>query len=248
MSESQQKHNHSDVESHQPEPPRQRRWYDSFRSLLVAVLIALLLRSFVVEAFKIPSGSMIPTLSIGDQIFVNKYIYGPRIPFTTHRLMQFKHPERGEVTVFVNPQEPHEDYIKRVIGVGGDIISMRDGIVSVNGKQVSTKILKPATYWDRDNKTDQWSQDNAIAYQETLNNHTYLVYHETRPIPMMLNFEAIKVPAGHLFVMGDNRDHSYDSRFWGTVPEENVLGRALFVWWSWGQHGLDYKRIGTQID
>jgi len=151
-------------------------------SVGTAVLVALLLRSFVVEAFKIPTGSMIPTLEIGDHIFVNKFIY------------DFRKPHRGDVIVFKYPPNPSEDYIKRVVGVEGDRVEVRDGSVFVNGKSFGEANCPPGARWGCDAPTI--------------------------------------VPKDHLFVMGDNRDDSSDSRFWGFVPDKLIKGEAMFVWYS----------------
>ncbi len=239
---------------------RKPAWRESFESILVAVLVALLLRSFVVEAFKIPSGSMIPTLAIGDQIFVNKYIYGVRIPFTAVRLVNFAEPKRGEVIVFMVPLEPHEDYIKRVIGIPGDEVMVRRGQVYINGAPVPHKALGRVTELDRDGVSGPWHTFDAYAFQETLDGNTYTVLQDANVSVTHSDFGPFVVPEGHVFVMGDNRDHSFDSRAWQpggmAVPEENILGRSLFVWWSWGKggwwlwgdEGLRFGRLGTWID
>ncbi|MBC7794380.1 MAG: signal peptidase I [Clostridia bacterium] len=221
-------------------------WRESTKQIVGAILVALLLRSFVVEAFKIPSGSMIPTLHIGDQIFVNKFIYGPRIPFTEIRIMEWAQPKRGEVIVFVIPTESHEDLIKRVIGVPGDTIQVRDGTLLLNGSAVQDEVLGKSTEWDRKLETGIWSQQHSTAITERLDDKTFTVLDdgETRGDSM----GPFTVKPGHVFVMGDNRDRSYDSRFWGQVPMQNVLGRAMFVWWSWGKEGFDAKRLGTWIN
>lgn len=227
---------------------RKPAWRESIESILIAVLVALVLRSFVVEAFKIPSGSMIPTLAIGDQIFVNKLLYGIRIPFTAVRLVDFAMPERGDVIVFICPEEPHEDYIKRVIGLPGDEIAVRDGEVSVNGEPVSRELQGRGTFWDRDTLTQRWYTFDAFAYEETIGDQTHTVVYDAEPAAAAQDFAPVIVPEGHVFVMGDNRDHSYDSRSWGPVPLPNILGRSLFVWWSWGREGLDVSRVGTSIE
>jgi signal peptidase I len=228
---------------------RKPAWRESLEQILVAVLIALVLRSFVLEAFKIPSGSMIPTLAIGDQIFVNKWVYGLRVPFTSIRIVDFAPPKRGDVVVFIFPNEPHDDFIKRVIGVPGDVIEVRKGVVYVNNEELPREEMGQLDAWDRETSTSVWSQQHSIAYTEHLNGKAYTVLQDpTQGRPTTYNFAPTVVSPGHLFVMGDNRDHSWDSRGWGQVPLQNVLGRAMFVWWSWGKDGLDFKRLGTWIE
>jgi len=226
---------------------RKPPWRESLESVTVAIAVALLLRSFVVEAFKIPSGSMIPTLAIGDQIFVNKYIYGMRVPFTSVRMVDFSVPKRGEVIVFICPQPPNDDYIKRVIGVPGDEISVTDGTVFINGEPVPHRATGRMSFNDRD-QNGRWNTFDALTFEETLGEHTYTVLQEPRAFGHQESFGPVIVPKGKLFMMGDNRDHSYDSRSWGFVPLSNVLGRSLFVWWSWGRDGLDTGRLSTWIE
>lgn len=227
---------------------RKPAWRESAEQIIVAVLVALLLRSFVLEAFKIPSGSMIPTLAIGDQIFVNKWVYGLRVPFTSIRLIDFAPPKNGDVVVFIFPNEPHDDFIKRVIGVPGDTVELRRGIVYVNGKEVTRDANGPVDVWDRETNSSLWTQQHSDAFTEHLGDKTYTVLEDPMMPSRSDNFALTEVPPGKLFVMGDNRDHSYDSRAWGMVPMQNVLGRAMFVWWSWGKDGLDVKRLGTWIE
>ncbi len=173
-------------------------------AIVVAVLLALFIRTFVVQAFKIPSGSMIPTLKIGDHLLVNKFIYGLRLPFTGTVLIPWKAPTRGDVVVFKFPKDRSVDYIKRVVGVAGDSIEIKDKVVYLNGVKT----------------------DDPHAYFTS----TATLEAEGSPRD---NLGPILVPAGHIFVMGDNRDNSYDGRFWGFVKETDVLGKAFVLYWSW---------------
>jgi len=223
-------------------------WLESAESIGYAVIVALILRSLVLEAFKIPSGSMIPTLAVGDQIFVNKYVYGPRIPFTSLRPLSFAKPKRGEVVVFVCPIEPHEDYIKRIVGIAGDEVAVRDGVVFLNGAALPHEPLGTVSHWDKDATGEQWRAFSARAYRETVGEHTFVTLQDSDIRHHAADFGPHVVPEGHVFVMGDNRDHSYDSRAWGPVPIDHILGRSMFVWWSWGHDGARFNRLGTWID
>ncbi len=184
-----------------------------------ALLLALFLRTFVVQAFKIPSGSMLPTLQIGDHLLVNKFLYGIRIPFLEKRVLQVYHPERDDVIVFVFPEDRTKDFIKRVKAVPGDTIEIRDRVVYLNGQPL----------------------DDPHAFYEP----------GARVIPGSLrdNFGPFTVPEGQVFVMGDNRDHSHDSRFWGTVPIDDILGKAFVLYWSWDSDAFRprFSRIGSVI-
>jgi signal peptidase I len=237
-------------------------------SIGVAVLVALLLRAFVVEAFKIPSGSMIPTMEVGDHIFVNKFIYGLRIPFTKIKFFEFRKPKRGEVIVFIYPREPDKDFIKRVVAVEGDSIEVRKDSLYVNGKQVSErKIPGEWTYWDYDEARDNWSRKPARRVEEEHDGHRYITIHDEFassrndfPDPprtwcsepseqCTLRDGAFVVPPNSVFVLGDNRNNSHDSRYWGPVPLENIKGKALVVWWSQGQpEGVRWGRMGHLVE
>ena len=150
-------------------------WKESVGSVLVAILVALTLRAFVVEAFKIPSGSMIPTLAIGDQIFVNKFRYGFRIPFTSNRLVEFEDPQRGEVIVFICPDQPSDDYIKRIAAISGDELEYRQGVLHINGKALSKKSLGSKGHMERDQRSGRWYPFEALAYEETNGEATYTI-------------------------------------------------------------------------
>jgi len=173
-------------------------------AIIVAVLLALFVRTFVVQAFKIPSGSMLPTLQIGDHLLVTKFSYGVRLPVTGTVLFSRPGPVRGDVVVFRFPRDRSLDYIKRVIGIGGDTIEIRDKQVFVNGQ----KIAEPHAHYA--------SRDIMSAVGGPRD-----------------NFGPVTVPDGKIFLMGDNRDNSYDSRFWGFVDLPEVLGKALIIYWSW---------------
>jgi signal peptidase I len=284
-------------------------------SIAIAVMIALFLRAFVVEAFKIPSGSMIPTMEIGDHIFVNKFIYGLHVPFTKIRFFEWRKPERGEVIVFINPCEPDKDFIKRIVALEGDTIEVRCDVLYINGTAVPVRQTadERCGYWDMDNG-GRWSRQPCSRYVETAGGVDYNILHAAdRPVDDEDRSDRLKgrylglrghhdfpdgdgglgcgtseapdprtpeqrrrsrgrvepsvpentryhgpcapqqryvVPKGHVFVMGDNRDNSSDSRVWGPVPLENIRGKALFIWWSakpTDQGGIQWERIGKMV-
>ena len=217
------------------------------KAVLWAVLIAVFLRSFVVEAYKIPSGSMLPTLEIGDHIFVNKFLYGFMVPFTTKKFAQFRHPHRGEVIVFKNPQDLSKDYIKRVIGEPGDVVEIRDNELYVNGE------VMPAEGATESVINEDCGERPVRRYIERLDSgieHVKVHYPGTS-----WSGGPFTVPQNELFVMGDNRDNSQDSSRAGfTVPYENVKGRAMFVWLSWNSCGdwwpfqkVRFERVGEGV-
>jgi signal peptidase I len=189
-------------------------------AIIIAILIAFFIRTFIVQAFKIPSGSMKPTLLIGDHILVNKFVYGIKIPFVRKTLVSINEPKRGDVIVFIYPEDRSKDFIKRVIGVGGDTIEIRNKKIFLNG----------------------------LPYQDT-----HGVYADDFIIPGSIqprdNFGPMSIPKGAVFAMGDNRDQSYDSRFWGVVELKDVLGKAFMMYWSWNreEHNVRWSRLGKLV-
>lgn len=211
------------------------------RSFFPVLLVVLLLRSFVAEPFRIPSGSMMPTLEVGDFILVNKFAYGIRLPVLRTKVMEIGEPARGEVVVFKYPQQPEVDYIKRVIGLPGDRIRYQNKQLFINGEAVA---LKDLGVYPGDGP--QGRMLGARMLEEDLQGvvHTIL----QRPEADGPEGEVV-VPAGQYFVMGDNRDNSNDSRYWGFVPEENLVGRAMLIWMHFDGEAMrvDFSRIGTVI-
>ncbi|HEY4187076.1 MAG TPA: signal peptidase I [Polyangia bacterium] len=195
-------------------------------SIGIAVAIALLLRAFVVEAFQIPSGSMIPTLEIGDHIFVAKFSYGLVVPFSNKKIFEFSQPSRGDVIVFKYPQDPSIDYIKRVVGLPGEKVELRHNEVFINDKPMARERVGP---FHDDGAADERDSD---LWNETLGTKQHEALQDPSRMPQ--NYGPIVVPEGNVFVMGDNRDNSSDSRVWGTVAHDLIKGRALVVWWSRG--------------
>ncbi|GAB6034662.1 signal peptidase I [Galenea microaerophila] len=219
-------------------------WIEYSRSLFPVFLIVLVLRSFVVEPFRIPSGSMYPTLEIGDFILVEKFAYGVKLPVVSTKIIPTWEPERGDVIVFKYPENPDVDYIKRVIGLPGDTIAYKNRVVYINGKPATQKILGPYVGVDSGR-----IMNGATVVEEKLplksggyKTHQILIDQDKSSIDL----PPVKVPQGHYFMMGDNRDHSYDSRFWGFVPEKNLKGRAFMIWMNW-DHGIHWRRIGKRV-
>ncbi len=192
--------------------------HEYVEAIIIAILIAIVVRTFIIQAYKIPSRSMVPTLLVGDHLLVNKFIYGIKIPVLRKTIIPITNPQKGDIVVFIYPNDRSKDYIKRVIGVSGDKIEIRDKIIFINGKQYkdsygiySDKVTYPASMQPRD------------------------------------NFGPITVPQESLFVMGDNRDESADSRFWGFVDLKDVEGKAFIVYWSWNHEetNLRWQRLGN---
>jgi signal peptidase I len=214
------------------------------RSFFPIILIVLVVRSFIVEPFRIPSGSMMPTLLIGDFILVNKFAYGVRLPVINSRILDTGSPQRGDVAVFRYPENPKIDFIKRIVGVAGDRIAYRNKVLYVNGEQAAQQ------YLDSYVGTGSGSvMTGSRRLHEDLDGveHGILVMPERNTFGG--DFETV-VPAGHYFAMGDNRDNSRDSRFWGFLPEENLVGKAFLIWmnWDWQQDGIvGWGRLGNGI-
>ncbi len=211
------------------------------RSFFPIILIVLILRSFLMEPFRIPSGSMMPTLLVGDFILVNKYTYGIRLPVVNKKIVEMGAPQRGDVVVFRYPKDPSVDYIKRVVGLPGDRIGYMQKQVYVNGQPVAQEFRNSYT-----GVGAGLSMSGAELRLERLGDAT----HDILIVPNQPSIEGeVQVPAGHYFVMGDNRDNSNDSRFWGFVPEQNLVGKAFLIWMNWdsANGGVGWSRIGSQV-
>ncbi|MBK7050393.1 MAG: signal peptidase I [Rhodoferax sp.] len=223
-------------------------WLDWTAGLFPVIIAVFLLRSFLFEPFKIPSGSMIPTLLVGDLILVNKFHYGVRLPVINLKITEGNKPQRGDVMVFRYPPRPSLDYIKRVVGTPGDEVAYLNKRLTVNGQVIETVAVPE--FFDED------AMRYFKQYQETLGEHKHgILNDDSRPafVPGVSDFvfknncrysvEGVvcKVPEGHYFMMGDNRDNSLDSRYWGFVPDQNIVGKAFFVWMNFGS----LKRIGA---
>ena len=187
-------------------------------AIVVAILLALVIRAFVVQAFTIPSGSMMDTLLIGDYILVNKFLYGPEVPFTDTHLPGLRDPARGDIIVFKYPNDESRDFIKRIVAVGGETVQVRDNRVSINGQPLDEAYVPPGSI------------------PATASTHCGYLY----------GCEPTLVPPGSYFVMGDNRDNSQDSRYWGFVKREKIRGKAFVIYWSWNgdRHWLRWRRLG----
>ena len=219
---------------------------DTCRSFFPIFLIVLILRSFIVEPFKIPSNSMMPTLLSGDFILVNKFNYGLRLPVLHTNFFRVNSPKRGDVVVFRYPLDPAVPYIKRVVGLPGDTFSYRDKILHINGQRIEHVDL--GTY----NAVGSGKVMNRAALgKESLGDTNYHTLHLKNAMRRQFRYVDGVVPADHYFVLGDNRDNSKDSRYWGFVPEQNLMGRAFMIWMNWDwkneQGVVDWSRIGTML-
>ena len=223
------------------------------RAFFPVILVVFVLRSFIVEPFRIPSGSMLPSLYIGDFILVSKFSYGIRLPLINQKVFSIGTPKRGEVLVFRYPHDEKTNYIKRVVGVPGDIVDYKNKRLRINGNVVD---LQKSNQEDTEQGTQ--SNEHVRVHIERLGESSHGILLDTSLGSR--DYTRIVVPPDKYFVMGDNRDHSNDSRFWGFVPEENIVGRAFFVWFSWDSNknnhfwndyiggGANWPRIGSTID
>jgi signal peptidase I len=202
---------------------KKRLLWEYVEAIVTALVLALLIRAFIVQAFKIPSGSMIPTLLIGDHILVNKFLYGTKIPFTDKKFLVFRKPEKGDIIVFEYPVNPDKDFIKRVVATEGDVIEERDKVIYINGKAIEESYIQHS--------------DSNIRFNSEFGMNP------------RDNFGPITIPEEKVFVMGDNRDASYDSRYWGFVDLKSIKGKALIIYWSWDPNSwVRFNRIGRLIE
>ena len=222
-------------------------WLDWTAGLFPVIAAVFLLRSFLFEPFKIPSGSMIPTLLVGDLILVNKFHYGVRLPVVNTKLTDGNAPQRGDVMVFRYPPKPSLDYIKRVVGLPGDEVAYLNKRLTINGKVIDTAVVPE--FFDEDSMRymRQFEEQLGVKPHRLLNDEdrpAFVPGAEDFPFRENCRYSVegvtCKVPAGHYFMMGDNRDNSLDSRYWGFVPDKNIVGKAVFVWMNFG----NLKRIG----
>jgi signal peptidase I len=225
-------------------------WVEYGASFFPVILIVFMLRSFIVEPFKIPSGSMIPTLLVGDFILVNKFTYGIRLPVIDKKIIDINTPQRGDVMVFRYPKNPSLDYIKRVIGVPGDKVAYQNKQLSINDKPVEKRRIDDYLHPERLYYSRQFIEGvEGVGYRVLNEQDAPAFINDASQFPYRENClynnsgVTCTVPEGHYFMMGDNRDNSEDSRFWGFVPDENIVGKAFFIWLNFS----DMKRIGSSI-
>ena len=204
---------------------------ETSRSFFPVLAIVLVLRSFLVEPFQIPSGSMLPTLEVGDFILVNKFEYGLRLPVIGTKVVELNNPQRGDVMVFKYPEDGKTNYIKRVVGIPGDLIKYEDKTLTINGKPIDEKLLA--------------SLPKNKLYEEQLGDIKHQIL-KTKRYPNLGAEGLWKIPEGQYFMMGDNRDNSNDSRFWGLVPDELIVGKAFAIWMHWPSLGSlpTFSRVG----
>jgi signal peptidase I len=235
----------AELERHHLAQPTWIEYSGSFFPVIAAVFV---LRSFLYEPFKIPSGSMMPTLLVGDLILVNKFTYGIRLPIINHKIIDINDPQRGDVMVFKYPEDMSQDYIKRVVGLPGDKISYENKRLTINGKPLAYTQMDDYLH-DEKLSYDKQFMENLAGTPHRILNRTEAPSFNAAAVHTFPNQDACvyssdaftcTVPAGNYFMMGDNRDDSLDSRFWGFVPNKNIVGKAFFVWMNLG----NLKRIG----
>ncbi len=232
----------------QEEHMRQPWWLEYSASFFPVIAAVFFLRSFIAEPFRIPSGSMIPTLLVGDLILVNKYAYGLRVPVTNKKFIDVGSPKRGDVMVFRPPHEPDKDYIKRVVGLPGDVVEYANRKLTINGQSVGLNAQPDFLDPDRRIVSKQFSEKLDDVEHKILNDPDIPSINVGQVKPEVFKSCEISadrlrctVPAGHYFMMGDNRDNSVDSRYWGFVPDSNVVGKAFFIWMNFS----NISRIGS---
>jgi signal peptidase I len=231
------------VEATAAQPAKGETAWETVRSLLVVLVGVLCFRTFIAEATVIPTGSMERTILVGDHLFLNKLLYGPQLPYTPWRIPPIRGVHRQEIVAFHYPLNPSTMFVKRIIGVGGDVVRIADKKVFVNGKA----LVEP--YVDHQYPGMLPLRDNfppSIAQIETLPAAWGLDPGWAREMPSAIRGDGLHVPQGYLFVMGDNRDNSWDSRFWGFVPESNVVGEPLFIFWSYDAPSKDWMDEGLK--
>jgi signal peptidase I len=236
----------ADIERHHLAQPT---WIEYSGSFFPVIALVFFLRSFLYEPFKIPSGSMVPTLLVGDLILVNKFTYGIRLPILNKKIIDINDPQRGDVMVFKFPQDMSQDYIKRVIGVPGDKITYENKRLTINGKPLAYTQMDDYLHDEKLSYDKQFMENLADKPHRILNKEGTLSLNLSQVVPNFPHHEACEyaydkftciVPEGNYFMMGDNRDDSADSRYWGFVPNKNIVGKAFFVWMNLGNP----KRIG----
>lgn len=227
---------------------RQPTWIEYSGSFFPVIAMVFFLRSFLYEPFKIPSSSMVPTLVVGDLILVNKFTYGIRLPIINKKIIDINNPQRGDVMVFKYPKDTALDYIKRVVGVPGDKIVYKNKRLTVNGKKISYQPLPDYLDEEHLSYSKQYAEDLTGVAHRILNDErapSFVQNPDVFPQHELCTYDiegfACTVPQGQYFMMGDNRDNSLDSRYWGFVPDQNIVGKAFFVWMNLG----DIKRIGS---
>ncbi|HEY3179688.1 MAG TPA: signal peptidase I [Casimicrobiaceae bacterium] len=241
---------------------REPSWVEYSKAFFPVLLLVFLLRSFLAEPFKIPSSSMRPTLEVGDFILVNKFIYGIRLPILEKKMIPLGDPKRGDVVVFRYPINPTQDFIKRVIGISGDVVEYRDKRLTVNGEPWPQRADGSYSYLEGlrfDTLERAFERTDAAAGAQE---HTIGISPQAPPVypPNVRNFPGrencdynergftCRVPAGQYLMMGDNRDNSDDSRYWGFVPDDHIRGKAFFIWFNWDDiASLAFKRVGSGI-